>query len=245
MRLPERIDTTDVRASDGTYTVMVNDEPLRTPKGHPVTVYSWDLANAMADELMAEGVIDLQHVTLYSLYATQQDFIEGRLEETISAILQHLPGDFVLHPDADPRLAAKQLMAWAPLLALLRAIGPEVPIAKPLHEAQIPWELTEGLRAQLMAMNPAQLAVALAAVTNLGSVSLGVLLAQQAVEVDQALAALTVTASHAAQQAGGADDDHEIFVVGVRHMVRRMLRYVKLHGSTAPMGGCDANDAYN
>jgi chaperone required for assembly of F1-ATPase len=229
MQLPERIDTTDVRASDNTYTIVVNDEPLRTPKGHPVTVCSWDLANAIADELMAEGVIDLQQVTLYSLYAMQRDFIEGRLEGTIGAILQHFLGDFVLHPDADPALAAKQLAAWAPLLALLREIGPEVPIAKPLHEAQIPWELTESLRARLIAMNPAQLAVVLAAVTNLGSVSLGMLLAQQAVEVDQALAALTVTASHAAQHAGGADDDHATFVADMRHMVRRMLRYVKLN----------------
>ena len=100
------------------------------------------------------GTIDLQHVTLYSLYATQRDFIEDRLEGAIGAILQHLPGDFVLHPDADPSLAAQQLAAWAPLLAFLRALGPEVPIARPLHEAQIPWELTEALRAQLAAMNP-------------------------------------------------------------------------------------------
>ena len=229
MQLPERIDTTDVRASENTYTVVVNDEPLRTPKGHPVTVCSWDLANVIADELMAEGVIDLQQVTLYSLYAMQRDFIEGRLEGTIGAILQHFPGDFVLHPDADPVLAAKQLAAWAPPLALLRDMGPEVPIAKPLHAAQIPWEITESLRARLIAMNPAQLTVVLAAVTNLGSVSLGILLAQQAVEVDQALAALTVTASHAAQQARGADDDHETFVADMRQIVRRMLRYVKLN----------------
>jgi chaperone required for assembly of F1-ATPase len=229
MQLPDRIDTTDVRASDNTYTVMVNDELLRTPKGHPVTMSSWDLSNAMADELMAEGLIDLQQVTLYSLYAMQRDFIEGRLEGTIGAILQHFPGDFVLHPDADPLLAAKQLTAWAPLLALLRAIGPEVPIAMPLHEVQMPWELTEGLRAQLIAMSPAQLAVVLAAVANLGSVSLGMLLAQQAVEVDQALAALTVTASHASQYAGRADDDQETFVTAMRQMVRRMLRYVKLN----------------
>jgi chaperone required for assembly of F1-ATPase len=70
MRPPESIETTDIRASDATYTIVVNDEPLRTPKGHLVTVLSWELANAMADELMAEGRVDLQQVTLYSLYAT-------------------------------------------------------------------------------------------------------------------------------------------------------------------------------
>ena len=52
MQLPEQIDTTDIRAADGLYMVLVNDEPLRTPKGHSVQVSSWDLANAMADELM-------------------------------------------------------------------------------------------------------------------------------------------------------------------------------------------------
>jgi chaperone required for assembly of F1-ATPase len=229
MRLPEYIDTTDIRASDETYTVVVNDEPLRTPKGHPVTVRSWGLANAIADELMAARAIDLQQVTLYSLYATQRDFIEGRLEGTVGAILQHFRGDFVLHPDADPVLATKQLTAWASMLALLRDISPEVPISQPLHEAQIPWELTEGLRARLIAMSPAQLAVVLAAVTNLGSVSLGMLLARQAVGVDQATAALTVTLSHAAPDTGGAQDHQETFIADVGQTVRRMLCYVKLN----------------
>src|SRR5262245_54303398 len=119
MHLPEQIDTTDIRAANGLYTVLVNDKPLFTPKGHAVQVSSWDLANAMADELMAEGAVNQQRLTLYGLYATQRDFIADRFDATIGAILQHLPGDFVLHPDPDPVLAAKQLTAWAPLLAFL------------------------------------------------------------------------------------------------------------------------------
>jgi chaperone required for assembly of F1-ATPase len=228
MKLPEHIETTDIRASDGVYTVMVNDEPLRTPKGHPVQVSSWALANAMADELMAEGAADLQRVTLYSLYATQRDFIEDRIEATIGAMLQHLRGDFVLHADADPALAAKQLTAWAPLLAFLREIGPEVPMARPLREAQIPWELTEGLRMQLIAMSPAQLTVVVQTVTNLGSVALGMLLAQQAMKVDQAVAALTVTARHVARRAHEEPEQVELLIVEMRRMVRQLLQYVRL-----------------
>jgi chaperone required for assembly of F1-ATPase len=227
MTLPEQINTTDIRADDGTYTVLVNDEPLRTPKGHPVRVLSWELANAMADELMAEGAPDLQRLTLYSLYATQRDFIDDRIDATIAAILQHLPGDFVLHPDPDPTLAAKQLAAWAPLLAFLRAIGPELPLARRLQEMQMPWELTEGVRTQLVIMHAAQLTVVLQAVTNLGSVALGILLAHQAIEEDQAVAALTVTASHVA---GGTGEEHEQqaqFATEVRQMVRRLRRYVQ------------------
>ena len=45
-----------------------------------------------------------------------------------------------------------------------------------------------------MAMSPAQLTVVLQAVTNLGSVVLGILLAQQGLEGEQAVSALTVTA---------------------------------------------------
>ena len=75
MKLPDRIETTDVRAYESSYTVLVNDEPLCTPKGHPVSVRSWELANAIADDLMAEGSLALHTVTLYSLYATQRDFI--------------------------------------------------------------------------------------------------------------------------------------------------------------------------
>jgi chaperone required for assembly of F1-ATPase len=228
MKLPEQIDTTDIRAADGIYTVLVNDEPLRTPKGHPVQVLSWELANAMADELMAEGALDLQRLTLYALYATQRDFIADRVDATIGAILQHLPGDFVLHPDPDPALAAKQLAAWAPLLAFLRDIGPELPIAQPLQAIQMPWELTDGLRTQLMAMSPAQLTVVLQTVTNLGSVVLGMLLAQQGLEVDRAVSALTVTASHVAGHTHEEAEQQELFAAEVRQMLRRLLRYVQL-----------------
>lgn len=228
MKLPEQIDTTDIRAADGIYTVLVNDEPLRTPKGHPVQVLSWELANAMADELIAAGTLDLQCLTLYGLYATQRDFIENRIDATIGAILQHLPGDFEIHPDADPALAAKQLAAWAPLLACLRAIGPELPIARPLQDVQMPWELTEGVRMQLIAMSPAQLTVVLQVVTNLGSVVLGVLLAQQGLEVDQAVSALTVTAGHLARQTREEPEPSEIFAAEMRQTVQQLLRYVRL-----------------
>jgi chaperone required for assembly of F1-ATPase len=228
MQLPEFITTTDVRAADATYTVLVNDEPLRTPKGHLVTVRSWELANAMADDLMAEGRVDLQQVTLYSLYATQRDFIEDRIDGTIGIILQHLPGDFELHADADAALAAKQLAAWAPLLTFLRDVGPEVPMARPLQEVQIPWELTEGLRAQLSVMHPAQLTVVIQAVTTLGSVALGILLARQAIAVEQAVAALTVTVSHMAERAPQEDETAEMFGAEMRQIVGRLLRYVQL-----------------
>jgi chaperone required for assembly of F1-ATPase len=228
MKLPEQIATTDIRAADGAYTVLVNDEPLHTPKGHAVQVLSWELANAMADELMAAGTLELQRPTLYALYATQRDFVEDRIEATIGAILQHLPGDFALHPDPDPALAAKQLSVWAPLLAYLRAIGPELPISRPLQDMQIPWELTEALRTQLMAMSPAQLTVALQAVTNLGSVVLGILLAQQGLEVDQAVSALTVTASYLARQTHEELEPSEMFAAEIQQMVRRLLQYAQL-----------------
>jgi chaperone required for assembly of F1-ATPase len=229
MKLPEPIETTDIRASDGVYAVMVNDAPLLTPKGHPVRVASWELANAMADELMAEGVLELQRLTLYSLYATQRDFIEDRVEATIGAILQHLPGDFALHPDADPALAAKQLTAWAPLLAFLRDFGPEVPVARPLQEVQIPWEITEAIRTQLIAMHPAQLTVVMQAVSNFGSVSLGLMLARRAIEVEQAVAALTATASHMAGRTSEEGEQQALFVAETQRVVRRLLRYVRLN----------------
>src|SRR5918996_884548 len=220
MELPEYIETTDVRAADGTYTVMVNDMPLRTPKGHPVILLSWDLANALANELMSIGRIDLQQVTLYSLYASQRDFIEARVESTIGVILQHLAGDFVLYPDADPALAATQLAAWAPMLECWRDLGAEVPIATPLQAAQIPWEAAETLQAQLAAMSPSQLTVVVQTMTNLGSVTLGLCLAQGAITVEQAVAALSVTASQAPRDPVNGDTHQDPLVVETGQTVR-------------------------
>jgi chaperone required for assembly of F1-ATPase len=229
MKFPERIETTDIRTSDGIYTVIVNEEPLRTPKGHAVQTLSWDLANAMADELMAEGIPDLQRLNLYTLYATQRDFIDDRIDATIGAVLQHLAGDFVLHPDAEPTLAARQLRAWAPLLGFLRDIGPEVPVARPLQDVQIPWELTEGLRAMLSDMTAVHLTVVLQTVTHLGSVALGVLLARQAIPLDDAVGALTVTATHLAATAHEPLGEQELFIAETRRVVRRLLWYAQLN----------------
>jgi chaperone required for assembly of F1-ATPase len=228
MQLPEQIDTTDIRADDGIYTVLVNDALLCTPKGHAVQVLSWDLANAMADELMAEGGLDLQRLTLYALYATQRDFVDDRIDATIGAILQHLPGDFELHPDPDPVLADKQLEAWAPLLAFFRDVGPEVPIGRPLQDIQLPWEVTEGLQTALTAMCPAQLTVVLQAVTSLGSVVLGILLAQQRLEESQAVSALTVTARHLSRHTREEPEQTEMFTAEMRRIVGRLLHYVRL-----------------
>lgn len=228
MQLPERIDTTDIRADEGIYTVLVNDAPLRTPKGHSVQVLSWGLANAMADELMAEGMLDMERLTLYTLYATQRDFVEDRIDATIGVILQHLPGDFELHPDPDPVLAAKQLTAWAPLVAFLRDIGPEVPMARPLQDMQMPWELTEALRTHLVAMHPAQLTVVMQGVTSLGSVVLGILLARQGLEEVQAVSVLTVTARHLAGPTGEEPEQTAMFAAEMRQIVGRLLRFVRL-----------------
>ena len=162
------------------------------------------------------------------MYATQRDFIGDRLDATIGAILQHLPGDFELHPDADPALAAKQLAAWAPLLAFLRDLGPELPMSRPLQDVQIPWELTEGLRTHLMAMSPAQLTVVLQAVTNLGSAVLGILLAEQGLDGEQAVSALTVTAGHLARSAREEIEQAEMFTAEMSQLVRRLLLYVRL-----------------
>jgi chaperone required for assembly of F1-ATPase len=229
MRLPEYIETTDVRAADGTYTVIVNDMPLHTPKGHPVTLLSWDSANALADELMSLGEIDLQHVTLYSLYATQRDFIEARVETTIGVILQHLPGDFVLHPDADPALAARQLTAWAPLLEFWRDLGAEVPIAKPLQAAQIPWEIAEAIQGLLSALSPSQLTVVVQAMTNLGSATLGICLAQHAITVEQALTALTVTVSQDQPRRRDGDKYEDPSTEEIRQTIKRFWRYARLN----------------
>jgi chaperone required for assembly of F1-ATPase len=227
MQPPAPIDTTDIRAADGLFTVLVNDEPLFTPKGHAVQVSSWDLANAMADELMAEGTVDLQRLTLYGLYATQCDFIIDRLDATIGAILQHLPADFELHPDPDPVLAAKQLVAWAPLLAFLRDLGPELPMSRPLQDVQVPWEITEGVRAHLLAMNPAQLTIVMQAVMNLGSAVLGILLAQQGLAVEKAVSALTVTAQHLARDAREEPEQADLFAAEMSRIVRRLIQYVR------------------
>ena len=101
-------------------------------------------------------------------------------------------------------------------------------MARPLQDVQIPWELAEGLRTHLTAMNPAQLTVVLQAVTNLGSAVLGILLAEQSLDVEQAVSALTVTARHLARSAREEIDQAAMFTAEMSQIVRRLLLYVRL-----------------
>jgi chaperone required for assembly of F1-ATPase len=71
------------------------------------------------------------------------------------------------------------------------------------------------------------LTVVLQTVTNLGSVILGILLAQQSLEVEKAVSALTVTARHLAKHAPEEPEQMEIFSAQTEEMVRRLLRYVR------------------
>src|SRR5262245_53954567 len=105
MQLPEQIDATDIRAADGLYAVLVSDEPLRAREGHPVPVSSWEWPNTMANQRMAEAVLDRQRLPLCALYGTQRPCVAARLRATTGAILQHPPGDLELHADPDPALA--------------------------------------------------------------------------------------------------------------------------------------------
>jgi chaperone required for assembly of F1-ATPase len=68
----------------------------------------------------------------------------------------------------------------------------------------------------------------LQAVTNLGSVVLGILLAQQRLEVDQAVSALTVTASYVARRSHEEPEPSEMFAAEMQQMVRRLMQYVQL-----------------
>jgi hypothetical protein len=102
-------------------------------------------------------------------------------------------------------------------------------VARPLQEVQLPWELTEGLRVMLSGMTAAHLTVALQTATHLGSVALGVLIARQAIPLDDAVRALTVTATQLAATAHEPLGEQERFVAETRLIVRRLLSYAQLN----------------
>jgi hypothetical protein len=93
-----------------------------------------------------------------------------------------------------------------------------------LQAVEIPWELTEGLRARLATMPPAQLAAVVQVLTLLGSASLGILLAQPGITVEEA-----VVMTGAMPGRRGDGDGHEAVLADVRRMVRCLWRYARLN----------------
>lgn len=229
--------TASVVEQDGRFAVSANSELLLTPAGNPVESASEPLAEAIAEELLADEVADVTRPSLYAFFSAQRDFIEQDPERTIDALVELLGHDFLVHPDTRLGRRQVQIAAWTAQIALWQRIaGQDPPYAPSLGEPDIHRSAYGAFRAYLGRFTPSQLSVAIHAANVLKSATLGMLLAEPAIDERAALEAMAVTPRLMTADTQEELEQEQEQEEWWREAIRRLLRYAQLSAQEPPAG---------
>jgi chaperone required for assembly of F1-ATPase len=194
-------DRAEPRAEADAFSVTLDGRPVRLPGGAALRVASPTLAEALAAEWDAAGgargaEVRWDHLGLTRLVGTAIERIAPDPAPTVAALAAYAETDLLCYRAEDPRLAERQAREWQPLLdwaalaldAPLRVTTGLMPVPQP--EASV-----AAVRNALAARAPLMLAALGAAVPALGSVVLGLALAEGRLDAAEAsrLAALDET----------------------------------------------------
>lgn len=165
----------------GGYTVALDGKPIRTPAKHPLILPTRALAEAVADEWRAQGErIDAQSLRLTRLANTAIDRVLPDPATAIGQIAGYGGTDLLCYRASGPReLTQRQDAAWRPLLDWAsERFGARLAITEGINPVEQNADALAALRRAVEARDPFIL-VALAEATGiLGSVVLGLALAE-------------------------------------------------------------------
>jgi chaperone required for assembly of F1-ATPase len=191
-------DTAGAVAGEAGFEVRLDGKPVRLPGGTPLRVAGPALAEALAAEWQAAGgakggAMRPDDVPLTRLVGTAEERIAPDPGPTIDGLLRYAETDLLCYRAEDPRLALRQARDWQPLLdwaarqldAPLRVTAGVMPVAQPA-------EALAALRRALAGQPPLALAALGVAVPALGSLVLGLALAERRLDAAAAHALATL-----------------------------------------------------
>lgn len=193
----------------GGWGVALDGRPLRLPSGAALVVPTRPLAEAVAEEWREAGGRKGAEVRLAALgvtrvLATAIDRIAPAPEATVEALVKYGSADLLCYrAEFPPELATRQAERWQPLLdwAALALDAPLVVTAGVVPVAQPPATLA-ALRSALARRSPFALAALGVAVPALGSLVLGLALAERRIGPDEAHALATLDEAFQAEEWG-------------------------------------------
>ena len=196
------------RAEEG-YRVVLDGRPVRLPGGAPLAVPTAALAGAVAGEWQRAGgqvggEMDWSMVPLTRLAGTAQERVAPDPAATVDALARYGETDLLCYRAERPEeLVRRQERAWQPWLdwAANRYGARLVPTAGIVHRAQDPAALAL-LRRAVAGQDELALAALGVAVPALGSLVLGLALADGALDADMAHALATLDEAYQAEQWG-------------------------------------------
>ncbi|WBV42499.1 ATP12 family chaperone protein [Pseudoroseomonas cervicalis] len=175
------------------FAVQLDGRPLRLPGSGPLRLPSLALAEAVAEEWQAAGgakggEMTMEQVPLTRVVATGLERIAADPEASVAALAEYGGTDLLCyHAAGEPRLAERQAREWQPLLdwaalaldAPLKVTSGIMPVAQPP-------ESLAALRRALAGRNALELAALGVAIPALGSLVLGLALAEGRLDAAEA-----------------------------------------------------------
>lgn len=213
------------------FDVMLDGRPVRTPFGRPLAVADEALAQALAAEWQAqERTIVPATMPLTGLVNTAIDRIAAKRDEVIDGIVAFGRTDLLCYRAGEPEdLAARQAALWQPLLDWAEARwGARLVTTEGIVPVAQPEEALAALRAVAASYDDLGLAALGAAVAALGSLILGLALAEGRLSAAEAFAAAQLDETFQNER-WGEDAEAVARREGLRREVEAAGRLFALH----------------
>ncbi len=182
----------EVASEDEGHRVLLDRRPLRTPAKRPLTLPTAALADATAAEWRAQdGTIRAATMPLTRLASTAQDRLPGLRAAAVGELIGYAGTDLLCYRASAPLdLIERQGRIWQPLLEWAASTyGARLSVTTSILPVEQPAAAIERVQAVVAALADWPLVGLHAATTALGSVVLGLALAERRIEAEQALAA--------------------------------------------------------
>jgi chaperone required for assembly of F1-ATPase len=181
------------------FAVLLDAKPVRTPAKRPLTVPARALAQAIAEEWLAQGeTVDPKRLPLTRLASIALDLVAPRREAVIAEVAKYAGTDLVCYrAEQPPDLAARQHAAWQPLIdwATLRFDAPLAVTAGILPVAQATATL-KAFQAAVAAYDTHRLAALHLATAACGSIVLALAIVEGRIDAETAFFAAELDESY-------------------------------------------------
>lgn len=210
--------------------VALDGKPVRTPAKRPLAVPTRALAEAIAEEWLAQGeTVDPKRLPLTRLASIALDLVAPRREAVVSEVVKYAGTDLVCYrAEAPPELAARQHAAWQPLIdwATLRFDASLTVTASILPVSQSPATL-KAFEAAATAYDIHRLAALHLATAACGSVVVALALVEGRLDAEAAFAASELDESYEIER-WGEDAEQAKRRKGLKEDIALAARFVAL-----------------
>jgi chaperone required for assembly of F1-ATPase len=210
--------------------VALDGKPVRTPAKRPLVVPTRALAQAIADEWLAQGdTVDPKRLPLTRLTSIALDLVAPRREAVVAEVAKYAGTDLVCYWAEQPQeLVARQHAAWQPLIdwVTLRFDAPLSVTSSILPVAQSPATL-KAFEVAVAAYDSHRMAALHLATAACGSLVVAFALVEGRLDPEAAFAAAELDESYEIER-WGEDAEQAKRRQGLREEIALVARFVAL-----------------